>query len=221
MKTIVTFFSLLILTGFTLSHAQENSLYVTSYFEFPFTWSNASDNGQDLDGTLRFTPFFNFGNNLNLDFSGKAGAYLGWNIHNTGFIYDEDENTRKKVRNYYLGIPVGLKFGDMTSTYFYGGYEIEFPFNYKEKTFINEQKTKFSTWFSDRSALQQSVTACVQFPYGTGLKFKYYFTNFYKQSYTESDGLGSTVKPYENFNANIFMVSLTFEMSRGTEFVYQ
>ncbi len=220
MKSFFTFFMMMILSGYSIVQAQEKKPYITTYIEFPITWANASDNGKDLGGAVRFTPFFNFGNNLNIDFSEKAGLYVGWSIHNTGFIYDVDEFTRKKVRNYYLGIPVGLKFGNADKGYIYGGYEVEFPFNYKEKTFINEEKTKFSTWFSSRSAIQQSITVGIQSPYGASLKFKYYFTNFYKQGYSESDGQGGTVKPYENFNANIFWLSLTFELFRGWDFVY-
>lgn len=220
MKSLLAFIAMTVLSGWSLLQAQDKSTYVTTYIDFPFTWSNATDNGVDLNGVVRFTPFFNFGNNLNIDFSDKAGFYVGWSIHNTGFIYDVDASTRKKVRNYYLGIPVGLKLGNMWGSFLYTGYEIEFPFNYKEKTIINEQKTKFSTWFSSRTGIQQSFTVGVQSPYGASLKFKYYFTNFYKQSYTESNGSGGTVKPYEDFNANIFWLSLTFEIFRGLDFVY-
>jgi len=221
MKTIFIFLMIIVVSGYNLVQGQNNNVYSTSYIDFPFTWSNASNNGQDLGGAVRFAPFVNIGNNINVDFSKRVGFYGGLSIHNTGFIYDVDEFTRKKVRNYYLGIPVGLKIGNMDGVHLYGGYEIEFPFAYKEKTFINEQKTKFSTWFSDRTTIQQSFTVGIQSPYGTSLKFKYYFTNFYKQSYTESDGDGGTVKPYEDFNANIFWISLTFEIFRGWDFVYE
>jgi len=220
MKTIFTFFMMIVLSGYSILQAQDKETYITTYIDFPLTWANVSDNGLDLDGAVRFAPFFNVGNNVNVDFSEKVGFYGGWSIHNTGFIYDVDEFTRKKVRNYYFGIPLGLKFGNMDKGYVYAGYEVEFPFAYKEKTFVNEQKTKFSTWFSKRSAIQQSFTIGIQSPYGASLKFKYYFTNFYKQGYTESDGQGGTVQPYENFNANIFWLSLTFELFRGKYFVY-
>ena len=220
MKTLRFLLLTLILSGFTFLQAQDKKVYTTTYIDIPITWATVTDNGQSLNGVVRFAPFFNFGNNVNVDFSEKAGFYGGWNIQNTGFIYDVDENTRKKVRNYYLGIPVGLKFGNMDKGYFYIGYELALPFNYKEKTFINEVKTKFNTWFSNRSAIQQSISIGAQLPYGANIKFKYYFTNFYKQSYTESDGQGGSVYPYENFEANIFWVSLTFELFRGWKFVY-
>lgn len=113
MKSLFTCIAMTVLFGWSLLQAQDKSTYVTTYIDFPFTWSNATENGVDLNGVVRFTPFFNFGNNLNIDFSKKTGFYVGWSIHNTGFIYDVDASTRKKVRNYYLGIPVGLKLGNM------------------------------------------------------------------------------------------------------------
>ena len=148
MKTIFTFLMMIILSGTGFLQAQDKSTYISTYIDFPLTWSNASDNGQSLDGKVRFAPFFNFGNNVNVNFSEKAGFYAGWNIQNTGFTYYEDEFTKKKARNYYLGIPVGLKFGNMNGTYIYGGYEVAFPFAYKEKTFINEEKTKRTTYIN-------------------------------------------------------------------------
>lgn len=195
-------------------------MYSTSIIEFPFTWSNASDNGEDLNGAVRFAPFFNLQNNMNIDFSEKAGLFLGLGIHNVGFIYDVDENIKKKVRSYNLGIPVGLKIGNMAGTYLYGGYEVEFPFAYKEKTFVNEEKDKFTKWFSNRTPIQQSFLVGVQLPRGANLKFKYYFTNFYKQSYSELGDDSETVYPYENFNANVYWISLNIELFRGTKFTY-
>ena len=86
---------------------------------------------------------------------------------------------------------------------------------YKEKTFIDEEKTKFSTWFSERTAIQQSVLVGIQMPHGTNIKFKYYFTNFYKESYTDSTG-----QPYQNFNANIYWISLNIVLFRDMDFTY-
>ncbi|MDZ7606938.1 MAG: hypothetical protein U5K79_15415 [Cyclobacteriaceae bacterium] len=219
MKIRSTFLMLFLVVA-TYVFGQDKNVYSTTIIEFPFTWSNASDDGENLGGPVRFAPFFNFQNNLNIDFSEKAGFFAGLGMHNVGFIYDVDENTRKKVRSYNLGIPVGFKIGNMDKTYIYGGYELEIPFAYKEKTIVNEEKTKYSKWFSDQTGLQQSVLVGVQIADGANLKFKYYFTNFYKENYTESDGDGGTVKPYENFNANIFWISLNIVMFHNAEFSY-
>ena len=197
------------------AQAQDQKVYTTSSIEYLFSWSNASNNGQDLTGPVRFAPVFNFQNAINKDFSEKAGLFLGLSLSNVGFIYDVDEFTRKKVRSYNLGIPVGIKIGNMNGAYFYGGYAVEFPLNYKEKTFINEEKTKFSTWFSERTPIQQYVMAGIQLPYGANFKFRYYFTDFYKKGYSDSTG-----QPYANFSGNAFVVSIGVTLFKGSEFVY-
>lgn len=187
MKKLSIILSALVLLGIHVQ-GQDKSTYTTSTIEYLFSWSDVSDGGQKLTGPVRFAPFFNFQNAVNKDVSEKFGLYLGLSINNVGFIYDVDEFTRKKVRTYNLGIPVGIKIGDMNGTYVFGGYTVEFPLNYKEKTFVNEEKTKFNTWFSDRTQIQQAVVAGIQFPYGANIKFKYYFTDFYDKGYTDSSG---------------------------------
>jgi len=210
MKKLTIIVSALVLLGYYSVQGQDKKVYTTTSIEYLLSWSDVTDNGEKLSGPVRFAPFFNFQNSVNKDFSEKFGLYLGLSINNVGFIYDVDEFTRKKVRTYNLGIPVGFKIGNMNGAYLFGGYTVEFPLNYKEKTFINEEKTKFSTWFSDRTPIQQAVVAGIQLPYGANIKFKYYFTDFYKKSYTDSDG-----QPYQNFSGNAFVVSLGIVFLRG------
>ena len=127
-------------------------------------------------------------------------------------------STKKKFRNYNLAIPVGVKLGNLNKVFFYGGYEIEFPFNYKEKTYIDEQKTKFNVWFSKRvPSYYNTVFVGVQFPYGLSLKFKYYLSEFFNQGYTESDG----TQPYKGLKANVFYFSITSSLFRNTTAVYK
>lgn len=221
MKTRYSFFILLASFCWSLSFSQENQTYSTTVIEFPFTWANVSDNGQELSGPVRFAPFFNFQNNLNVDFNENLGFFIGLGIHNVGFIYDVDEFTRKKVRSYNLGIPVGFKIGNMDGGYLYGGYEFEIPFHYRERTFYNEVRSKFGVWFSDRTGLQHSFLIGVQMPYGANLKFKYYFSDFYKDSFTQSDGQGGSVAPYENFDSNVFWISLNIVLFRNVKFAYE
>ncbi len=158
MKKLSIILSALVLLGYTRVQAQDQKVYTTSSIEYLFSWSDVTDNGQKLSGPIRFAPVFNFQNAVNKDFSEKVGLFLGLSMNNVGFIYDEDEFTRKKVRSYNLGIPVGFKIGNMNGAYLFGGYTVEFPLNYKEKTFINEEKTKFNTWFSDRTPIQQACS---------------------------------------------------------------
>jgi len=69
------------------------------------------------------------------DINNNFGLLFGAAIRNVGFIYNVQDGTgtKKKFRNYDFGIPVGVKVGNMRKTFFFAGYEIEFPLNYKEK----------------------------------------------------------------------------------------
>ncbi len=220
MKRISTFLLFVALAGLHHVCAQDNKVYSTSMLEIQLSWANVTMNGEELGGPVRFSPFFNLSDYINVDLSDKTGLFSGLAIRNVGFIYDVDENTRIKARTYNLGIPFGVKIGQLDKAFIYAGYEIEFPINYKEKTFINEQKTKFNKWFSERTVIQHALMVGIQLPYGSNLKFKYYLSNFYKKSYSESDGNGGTVKPYENMDVNVMYISLNIYLLRNTDLYY-
>lgn len=214
MKRITLLFFAVTLTS--LFATGQNNLYTTSGGEMIFSFATIDNNGNANGNIMRWSPVFNgqfFGN---YDINNNIGFIFGAAIRNVGFIYDMQDGTgtKKKFRNYDFGIPVGIKVGNMEKGFFFAGYEIEFPFNYKEKTFINEQKTKFNVWFSDRvPAYYHTVFAGVQFPYGISLKFKYYISEFFNQNYTENDGN----KPYDGFKANVFYFSISTSLFKGNE----
>lgn len=205
--------------------AQDNSKsYFTSGTEFIFSWASIDMNDQDVSSVMRFTGWFHLQGMYNYDFGKSAGFFAGLALRNVGLIYDHptEEGVRMKHRTYNLGIPVGLKVGKMNGMHAYAGYEIEFPYNYKEKKFVNEVKEeKFNVWFSDRvPVLYHTVLVGVQFKYGLNLKFKYYLTNFFNQNFSEvNQETGVTEYPYQNTEAQIFYVSLCFNLFRNTEMV--
>ncbi len=216
-------FLLLIIAVFylsALSNAQKN-FYTTTGGEMIFSFATIDNNGNDNGNVIRWSPVFNFQFYGNYDVNDNIGFLFGAAVRNVGLIYDvpgnidhPDAGNKKKYRNYNIGIPVGVKVGKLGKLFFYGGYEIEFPFNYKEKTFINEQKTKFSVWFSKRvPSYYHTVFAGVQFPYGLSLKFKYYLSEFFNQNYTENDGM----QPYKGLKANVFYFSISTSLFRGHE----
>lgn len=167
---------------------------------------------------VRFSPWFNVQMLGNVDFGDHAGFFFGLNIRNVGFIAkDNSTYIKKKYRVYDLGIPIGFKLGNMDSFFVYGGYEFELPFHYKEKTFENEVKTKFSYWFSNRvPTYYHALFVGFQFPYGANLKFKYYLTPFHNADFVERiDGVD--IKPYENFETHVFYLALSFTMFRNSK----
>lgn len=199
--------------------AQQEDTYVTTGGEWIFSFG-----GTDNDGAIRFSPVVNFQINLNKDLNDRFGFYSGVAVRNVGFIWDDPDSAqiRKKFRTYNIGVPLGIKLGDLNGMMLFGGYELEIPFNYKEKTFVNEKKEdKFNVYFSDRvPSIYHSVFAGIQFYSGLSLKFKYYLTNFHNQSYTEIVN-GVEVMPYQNLDSNVFYLSLNFSLFRNTEFQYK
>lgn len=201
--------------------------YATMGGEIIFSFADIDNNNIPADNIVRFSPVFNLQVYGNFDFGKHFGLLVGGSIRNVGFIngnVDPDNSgVKKKYRTYNLGIPIGFKLGNVNKFFFFGGYELEFPFHYKEKTFVNGSKldTKVSTWFSGRvPTIYNSVFAGVQFPYGFNLKFKYYFTNFFDESYTQIvDGVATM--PYQNYKANIFYVSLSFSLFRNSSVYYK
>src|SRR5262245_26539712 len=104
------------------------------------SFADIKEGGERVNSIPRFTLFFNIGTNYNYDFSKHAGFFSGINIKNIGLI-TKDDNIKLKRRVYTIGVPLGIKLGDMDGeTMFYGGAELDFAFNYKEKRFVNGDK---------------------------------------------------------------------------------
>jgi hypothetical protein len=160
--------------------------YTSAGGEMIFSFANIKDNGNSESSNLRWSPVFNFQMYRNHDFNNFFGVFYGMGVRNVGFIYETpNSDTMHKYRTYNLGVPVGIKLGSLKSTFFFGGYEIETPFHYKEKLFINDSKKEVDGyWFNHRyvSAINHSVFAGINFKGGFSLKFKYYMNNFFNKA---------------------------------------
>jgi len=217
MKQILLLFVAFLITS-NIAVAQ-GDFYTTSGGEIILSFATIDNNGNANGNIVRFSPVFNGQFYGNYDLNKNFGLLFGAAIRNVGFIYDTPsdsyfEGKKMKFRNYNFGIPVGIKVGNMNKAYFFAGYEIEFPFVYKEKAFENEMKTKFSVWFSKRvPAYYHTVFAGVQFPYGISLKFKYYLSEFFNQDYIKTDGS----QPYKGLKANVFYFSISTSLFKGTQ----
>ncbi|GAB4326648.1 MAG: hypothetical protein Kow00127_19470 [Bacteroidales bacterium] len=203
--------------------------YATSGGEMIFSFANINDNGREESAVLRWSPWFNLQSMFNADFSDNIGTFIGFSFKNIGFIYDgyreysdpEDpgsyEVVKKKFRSYNAGIPVGLKIGKLDRFFIYGGYELELPVNYKEKTFSGDRKVdKFNVWFSKRQeTLMHGFMVGIQMPYGTNIKFKYYLTNFHNMDYVDGNGR----KPYLGLESNVFYISFNANLFKNDRFM--
>ncbi|MCD4723323.1 MAG: hypothetical protein K8R63_00675 [Bacteroidales bacterium] len=224
MKKSIILYLILSIVFIMNARAQNNSkTYFTTGGEFIFSFASIDNKGDEGGNVMRFNAFLNLQGMLNHDFNNTLGIFTGLAIRNVGFIYNNPETgLKKKYRTYNIGIPVGFKLGAMNKTHLYAGYEIEFPTNYKEKTFHNERKDdKFNVWFTSRvPTIYNTVFVGIQFRYGINLKFKYYLTNFFNQSYTEVNNDGITEQPFKDIDVRIFYVSLNINLFRGAHFSY-
>lgn len=202
----------------------EKKVYTTTSGEIIFSWADITYNGDEAGSVIRFSPVVNIQNYLNVDKSENLGFFTGLSIRNVGFIYDvpDQPGVRMKHRTYNLGVPVGIKIGNLKGKFLFAGYELELPVHYKEKLFIDEDKEdKTTVWFSDRvPTFYHSLMAGVQLPYGATLKFKYYLTNFFNKDFEATDDQGNRYKPYENADYNVFYFSLSFGLLKNTDFYY-
>jgi hypothetical protein len=186
--------------------------YSTSSGELIFSFADYKINNEQVNTPVRFTCFFHLGGYEHFDFSDKVGMYTGLAIRNVGFTSKNNAgDTLMKRRNYYLGVPLAIKIGNLKEdNYFFAGVEGDFAFHYKEKLFVAEEKiNKFTVWFSDRTnTFMPSAFVGVNFKSGLNLKFKYYLRDFYNKNFTTGG-----VKIYENVNSSqMFYFSLAMNL---------
>jgi len=205
------------------SGVSQTNKYWTGGSETIFSFANIDDNGSTSGNVMRFAPFLNIQEMYNIDMGKSFGVYTGVFVRNVGFIYDNYKDlqtgdiVKKKFRSYNIGVPFGLKIGKMEKFFIYAGYDLAYAFNYKEKTFQNDRKDKLVSWFGNRvNAFQHGFVVGIQFPYGMNIKFKYYLSNFHNQDYMETIDQVDYY-PYKGLNANVWYISLNFNLFKNNE----
>lgn len=221
-----------------LSFTQNFSIYSTSNLEMLFSFCNlnAYDDVENFSSrkgeVIRFAPVFNIQESINFDFGRNFGLYTGVSLRNVGFIYKlkdpskvdatySSTSIKKKFRTYNIGIPVGFKVGNFDKFFFYGGYEIECPLHYKEKSLIGNDKSVYKEWFSDKTPyFLHSVYGGIEFPYSINLKFNWYLTNFFDYDCNEYIKDMPDIK-YKDFYAHIFYFSLSCSIFENAHFYFK
>jgi hypothetical protein len=213
--------------------AQQKRIYHSSGGEIIFSGANMKFNGMSVNTNVRFTMFFHTQHYVNLDLTNNIGLFTGFGIRNIGLIQEDvyqhmgflnidmthpdyNKNAKIKRRSYSLGFPVVFKLGSFRDNfYFYGGYEYEWMFHYKQKLFIDKEKIKFKEWTSDRvNPWIPSVFAGIQFPAGLNLKFKYYLEDFLNPGFSGTD-FGEAVD-YSLFDSSrIWYIAFSFVIDRN------
>jgi len=220
------YFSLLMMFGVVVVASTQlkaqDKFYTSSGFEMLFSFADIEQDGFSKSSIIRWAPVINVQTFFNYDATKHFGLFSGIGVRNVGFIYDQDDATRKKFRTYNVGIPFGIKAGNFDKTFVYAGYELELPFNYKEKTFVNDVKAKYTEWFTGRvPVVYNSILVGVQLPRGLNIKFKYYLTKFFNQDFEQIDtNTGQPVKPYENLDVNVFFFSIGMNLFKDKELYF-
>jgi hypothetical protein len=158
----------------------------------------------------RFTAIVNFGFSFHYDLNEHFGFLSGIGLRNMGFIDKYGDSTVKR-RVYSLGIPLGVKLGDLRNRNFViAGGGLDIPFNYREKGFVRRgDKTKFNEWFSERTPhVMPFIFAGYSFNPGFILKLQYYPGNFLNQDFT--DNMGG--KPYTDYDVHLLLLSVGIDI---------
>lgn len=146
--------TLVFLLAVNFSFAQKP--YFTRGGDFIFSYGLVTDDaGQDVTSSLRFSCWYHFSETMNIDFGKGAGMITGVGMENVGIITKPKDDYTVKQRAYALGVPLGLRFGDLENSNFIAlGAEGELMLDYKEKVFNgNDKVRKHHEWLSNNTNL--------------------------------------------------------------------
>ena len=157
--------------------------------------------------TVRFSYFINTGFTFNLNLGWHLGLYTGIDIKNLGFIERAYGETIKR-RTYNIGMPLGIKIGNMGPgrSYLFLGAGIDAPFNYKQKQFTDRyQKAKFNEWFSNATPEFMPYVFTGYVRRKVSFKAQYYVNNFLNPDYSKANFI-----PNAGYNVHVFLLSIGF-----------
>ncbi|WP_343744413.1 hypothetical protein [Chitinophaga sp.] len=193
---------------------KRDNIYVSSGLAGMLSFADMKQNGEHMRNIPRFSFIFNYHVNFNKDFTRHFGAFTGVDFKNIGLISKPTDSLKLKQRVYTLGVPLGVKIGDVTGgTFFFFGGELDLAFNYKEKQFVDGKKVhKFNEWFSDRTPLIMPSLFAGLRVHGFGLKVQYYPQNFFNRDFSSGSG-ANKVYPYRNTDANLVFVTFGYNFN--------
>lgn len=215
-RLLIICLSLLSLHTFATDKDSTGKVYLSSGANGSIlSFASVKLNGESLKTLPRYTLFFNMGTNVNVDLAPTVGLFSGVNISNIGMITRYDNDVKLKQRVYAVGIPLGIKLGEMDDAFVYGGVEAAFAVNYKEKRFEGDEKVgKFNEWFSDRTTrVMPSVFVGFQEKGGFGLKVQYYLTDFLNADFRAQD-----LQPYKGIESRLFFLTLSYDFDNIRSF---
>ena len=208
-------------TDFPVKVPMQRTLYVGNGLDFAMvSTAILSKPGKTTHLTMpRFTAVVNLGVTFNYDLNRRVGFMSGIGLRNMGLIEKLGDTTIKR-RVYALGVPLGIKIGDLRNRDFiFLGGGVDIPLHYKEKQFVKRSnKQKEGDWFSDKTAkVMPFVFLGYSFDPGITLKLQYYPANFFNIDYTEAapgffPGGAPMIKPFAGYKAHLLLLSLGIDI---------
>jgi hypothetical protein len=185
-------------------------VYTVSGGEVIFQSSQVEKDGNDVNTNLRFTLFLHLGEYLHIDLGDHIGLFSGIGLRNVGLITDEDD-VKIKYRTYNLGMPLALKLGSFKKNlYLFGGAEYEWMVHFKQKIFESGNKTKYTSWFSNRTPdFIPSAFVGLQFPVGIQLKFRYYLNDYLNHNF-KGEGVHEDYTVFDK--TQVWYISVSFHI---------
>jgi hypothetical protein len=168
-----------------------------------FSWTQ----GAGYTSNIRFSMIVNTGFKYNYNFTKNVAIYSGFSLKNVGMADRFGDSVIRK-RNYYAGIPIGLRLGNLKSRSEINiGGGVDFTIHHKEKFWTEgskkstKQKENFA-WFDNKYSPFVNPYVFGAFKLGGyGLKYQYYLQPFLKGG-----------------NTNLMYISLLMDASNKSSF---
>ena len=228
--------------SFTQQHSLAQKSYSISFMELIFTSGKASytsdfsqlyPDAEVSKNNIRFTAFYHAEKDWHFDLTQHLGFFGGIGIRNIGMSTNEilpltiegDQMRKYKIvkRVYTGGIPVAVKFGNLSDRFFlYAGGELEMAFHYKEKYWSDTHKRsgtklKNSVWFGSQTpTFLPSLIGGIQLANGINLRLKYYFRDFLNSEYTvsHSEDMYNLSDLSRYSESGLFYLSVSWQLKR-------
>ncbi len=211
----------LLSAGFCSERLNAQSSYWSAGTELIVGFAQFDSADRSISGRPRLSLFFHMNMLRNHDFGKHFGLAYGFAAKNIGFtrlnehLYSNENPDnipfyeKTKRRSWVLGVPVMIKIGNLDrNRFFFMGAEYDWLFHFKEKRWLNGNKQKRSTWFSEETQLfLPSVFAGFQVSRRTMVKFQYYLDDFLNRDYVLNTPNGF-IKPYADYTSRLFYVSI-------------
>ena len=213
------------------------------YSSWGLEWMLSKTDFNDKEDIPRFSAWFNFQSYWHYDFTKNVGFSWGFGFKNLGYIQNVNDNniyvehythwdiaTQKyildketalllsqvKRMSYSVDFPLLVRIGDLKkSNYLFLGASLNIPFYYKEKAWIDNEKKKYTAWFTDKlRPFLPIVFVGYQFPFGMSLKFSYAWEGIMNPSYKVNEQFVYKNRPLFMLSIGTYMFSVDKKINK-------